>query len=394
MAGLADKDIVIATHVYATGPAQDFRDYLKGRQVRRLLFIGHPLFYDGRMKGSGYELYQAGSKTEERYAPIRKLPALYSYLKALFLNIRWALRFGRKWDAFIGCNNLNALSGIFLKRLGATKKTIYYVIDYNPRRFDNRLLNFIYHKIDQFCVRHSDETWNLSDAMRAARIQYFSFSGGVQIEAPIGVWFDRIKRKQIDEIEKDRLVFLGHVIKKQGIQNVIAAMPEILSRIPRFRFLVIGGGDYIPALKEQAARLHVEDRIEFAGYVVDHSVIEEMLSRSGLAIAMYDRQDDSGNLSFTNFTDPGKLKTYLASGLFVLTTDVPPRARDIEKAGCGRILMNDPASIAQAVVGFMARRDVEELRAKAIGYARRYDWNLIFGQRVAGLWGAAAEASQ
>jgi len=383
MAGLAQKEIIIATHVYATGPAQDLRDYLMGRQVGRLLFIGHPLFYDERLKGSGYELYQAGSKTEEKHAAISRLPELCSYFRALFLNIKWTLRFGRRCDVYIGCNNLNALSGIILKLLGVTKKTIYYVIDYNPRRFGNPLLNFIYHKIDQFCVRHCDETWNLSDVMRTARKDYFGFSGGVQIEVPIGVWFDRIKRKDFSQVERDTLVYMGHVIKKQGIQNVIAAMSEIISKIPKFKFLIIGGGDYVDVLKEQAARLRVEDHLEFTGYVEDHSAIEEMLSKSGVAISMYEKHDDLGGLSFTHFTDPGKLKYYLASGLFVLTTDVPPRAREIEKAGCGRIVQNEPGSIACAVIEFMVRGDTEQLRANAIDYARQYDWNLIFGKRIA-----------
>lgn len=388
MAGIKERKVIIATHVYATGPAQEFRDFLVGQRVAKLLFIGHPLFFDARLRGSGRERYEHGDKVEEKFQRIRRMPALYSYVRAFFLNIGWGMRSGDGWDLFVGCNNLNALSGLVLRAMGMVEKVVYYVVDYNPRRFSNPILNFLYHRIDQFCVRHCDETWNLSDAMRTARLRYFRFEGGRQIEVPMGVWFDRIRRKAGSGVHRFTLVFMGHVIKKQGIQNVIAAMPKILAKIPGFRFKVIGGGNFLDDLKNQSRLLGVEASVEFTGYIDDHAVVEELMSGCGLAISMYEKFDDAGDLSFTNFTDPGKLKNYLASGLFVLTTDVPPRAVDLEKTGCGKIVKNDPDSIAEAVTTFMFSQDMERLRANAVEYARRYDWNVIFGQRTAALWPA------
>jgi len=42
-----------------------------------------------------------------------------------------------------------------------------------------------------------------------------------------------------------------------------------------------------------------------------------------LGVALYDKYDEFGNLSYTYFADPMKIKVYLAAGVPVMTTDVP-----------------------------------------------------------------------
>lgn len=375
----ANKKIIIATHVYATGPALDLRDYLISEQTERLLFIGHPLLYDQKLKGSGYELYEQGEKKVENYQEIKKIPTLISYFKDVTLTIWYVLRTKKRWDLFVGNDPLNAVSGIILKKLGLVKKCSYYVIDYNPRRFQNSVLNRIYHLLDQFCVKNCDESWNLSPRMQEGRRQYFGFSGGLQRVIPIGIWFERFPRYQLEDIDAHSLVFMGHILKKQGVQYVIQAVPKIIEQIKDFRFHVLGGGEYLDELKKQVQDLGIDAYVSFSGFIKDHHEIEERLCRCAVAVAMYELHDEHGNLSFTYFADPGKLKSYLASGLCVLLSDVSYNAKEIEEAGCGKIINNEPDTIASAVISFM--RDSESLRqyrSEAVAYASRYNWPDIF----------------
>ena len=166
---IENKKIIVATHVYADGPAQALRDYLISSKAARALFIGHPLFYNRMLKGSGYELYEKGERKKISYPEIKRLPEIIAYFKAVVLNIIWAIRFGKKWDLYVGSNNLNAFSGVVLRWLGIVDKTAYYVIDYTPKRFNNPILNWIYHCLDRFCVKNCDETWNLSARMEQGR---------------------------------------------------------------------------------------------------------------------------------------------------------------------------------------------------------------------------------
>lgn len=379
MVELENKKIIIATHVYATGPAQDLREYLLNNKVGKLLFVGHPLFFDKKLNGSGYEIYRNGKLIKEKYGKIKKIIEPISYIKDIILNIVWCHKSGKRWDLYIGSNNLNAFSGIVLKWLGKVDKIIYYVIDYNPKRFENKLLNKIYHFLDQFCVRHCDETWNLSSRMEPARQKYFSFTGGYQKVIPVGIWFDRIKRLDYSEIEKYKLVFMGHILKKQGAQYVLDAIPLIVKKIPDFKFLVIGAGDYLNVLKQKTKSLGIEKFVQFTGYIKKHEEIENMLVRCAIAIALYEKKDEGGNLSFTHFADPAKIKSYLASGLPVLLTDVPHNAKEIEKNKCGIIINYNKDQIANAVINLMQNENkLKEYKKNAVNYAKQFDWNLIF----------------
>ncbi len=379
MTKLENKRIIVSTHVYADGPAQALRDYLLKNRAGQLLFIGHPLFFDARLKGSGYELYEAGEDKKAFHYRIKRLPAIISYLKGVFLDIIWPLRFGRKWDLCVACDNLNAFSGIILHWLGAVDKTVYYVIDYTPRRFKNRLINKIYHFADRFCVRHATQTWNLSGRMIEARKKYFDFSGPKQKVVPIGVWLDRIKPLDFSQIEKHTLVFMGHILKEQGIQYVFEAIPEISREIPDFKFLIIGGGKHLDTLKEQAERLNIGQQVKFTGYVSRHEDIEVLLAKCAVAIVMYQKYTDDGELSWPHFTDSGKIKSYLACGLPVILNDVPPNAGELIKRDCGIVVACNRTEIAQAVISLMKdEQKLRQYRQNAINYSKEFDWNLIF----------------
>jgi len=379
----SNKKIVIATHVYTTGPAQDLRDYLVEQKTKKLLFIGHPLFYKEELKGPGYELYfgNTGEK-KEKYLKIQDNFSVLTYFKDYFRNIRYVIKNGRNWDLYIGSDNLNALSGIMLRKMRFVRKCVYYVIDYNPNRFQNRLMNKIYHKIDQYCVKHCDETWNLSVRMKEGRKKYFNFSGGNQITVPIGIWFERIKPGQ-NKSNFKKLAFMGHILKKQGVQYIVSAIPKIVESIPNFRFEVIGGGEYLLELKKLAKELKIEKHVKFYGFIESHQDVEQLLSSCDVAVAMYEKYDENGNLSFTYFADPGKLKSYLAGGLPIILTDVSYNAKEIEKLGCGKIITQDKESIAKAVVAMLKNEQkLAKMRHSALAYAQEYDWNLIFEKNL------------
>jgi len=371
-------NVVIATHVYTTGPAQDLKDYLNGEKIDNLMFIGHPLFFDKKLKGSGFEKYQKGKLTEENYAPIEKTTAIFSYFKDVWLTIKWVRQSNIKWDLFVGSDNLNALSGLILKKQGYVQKVIYYVIDYNPYRFENKVLNLIYHKIDQFCVKNADETWNLSPRMEWGREKYFGFTSGHQKVVPVGVWTDRINLK-VKKIP-DSLVFMGHITKKQGIQKVLKAIPKIIKKIPGFKFVIIGGGDYLNILVDLANKLKVSKYVEFKGYIKNHQEIEKFLPQYSLAIAPYEKYDEKRHLSFTYFADPAKLKLYLACGLPVLVSDVPYNAKDIESLECGMIIKG---KISEEIINLMSDRNKLQIyQTNVLKYASKFSWQKIFSQNI------------
>ncbi len=377
----SDKSFVISTHVFATGPAQDLKKYLLDHDAKKVFFIGHPLFHDKRLKGSAYEIYEEGQKTKECYTklPSRKINLL-DYILHIFRSVLWVLRSGFEYDLYVGSDNVNAMAGVILKRLGRVRKNVYYVIDYNPHRFSNKLMNSMYHWADRICVKNCDETWNLSARMEEARKEYFGFSGGNQKVVPIGVWLNRIHPRPFDEREKHTAVFMGHVTKKQGVQYVIGAMPEIIKFIPDFKLLIIGDGDYLPGLKELANKLDVSEKVDFKGYVENAEDVEILISKCAVAVALYDKYDDAGNLSFTYFADPAKIKLYLACGLEVLTSAFVSEMEQYKPENLSNETQ-EKSFFANSLIDIL-KDDHKDIRLITRSFVKSYDWEFIFNSAI------------
>jgi len=376
---LENKKYIIASHVFATGPAQYLEEYLKDFvKADDLLFIGHPLFYREGEKGSGYKYYKNGDLIKEKYLSNWKLPSVVGYLKDVIFSIYWVLTRNTKWDLFVGSGNINAFVGILLRKIGRVEKVVFYTIDYVPQRFENNLLNNLYNWVDKYCVKNADRTWNLSSRMAEAREIQKGMKRSEynrQVTFPIGIWYNRIKRLPFNEIEKHTLVYMGHLIEKQGVQLVIDAIPDIIKEIPDFKFLVIGTGEYESALKRKVCELNIESFVEFTGFVEDHREIENLLARCACAVALYNKKIDH----WTYYADPGKVKAYLAAGLPVIITDVPSIAREIEAHECGIIVRYEKDDLVNVILSLMNDNHLNKsYRENATKFAKQFDWNVIF----------------
>ena len=381
--------VILAVHVWRDGPAQALRDYLIKKEAD-FMWISHPLYYSSKIDGSGWEIFSRGKSSQKKYLKVRNLPLPLKYSLEILLNI-WFVLFQKNDEEclYIGYNSLNAFSGIILRKLGKVSKAIYYCVDYTPKRFENRILNLIFHRMDQFCVKHADETWGLNEkAMAAARKRFYNFDVyhegySQQKEVPMGFWKERIKIKSFDEINKRQIVFMGSMLEKQGVQFVIKALPKVLEKIPDIRFVVIGDGIYLPQLRKLADELQLDGSIEFTGFMESHEEVEKILVDSALAIAIYEEGNPKTN--FTYYTDQGKIKNYLGCGLPILLSNVPPISREIEDNRCGIIINNDPEIIAGKIVEILEDESfLRSIRANVASYSSQFDWDIIFDKELSG----------
>jgi len=370
--------IVIATHVYSPGPSQEMRKYLIQNKIDELLWISHPLFYDNKLKGSGFEKYIHGKLQIEKYSKIKEESQIKSYILHFYKTIKFVLKNKEKYDLFIGYDNLNALAGIFLKKMKKVKKTIYYVVDYSPIRFENKILNKIYHWIESYCAKNCDETWNLSQRMIDARLKF----KGIKIDSkqkvvPMGIWYNEIKRYKFNEINQHQIVFVGHILEKQGIQYVLNAIPQIIKQIPDIQLIIIGDGPYLQNLKDIVSKLKINKNIEFLGFVKDQNKVNKILAKSALALALYSKEDPLRN--YTYYSDPGKIKTYLGAGVPILITNVPHNAKEIQDKGCGEIVNENKEIISKKIIQIIKNKNIlSQYRKNTEKYAKNFDWNRIF----------------
>ena len=384
---LKETHVVIVTHYLTYGAPQALRDFLNAEKVKSLLFIGHPLISE-ESEGSYSELFEQGCLVNKTILSPRKSIKTVDYFWEILTNMLIVKRQRKKIALYVGADCLNAFAGIMLKWFGVVEKVVFYTIDYVPYRFQNRLMNRVYHWLDRFCVKFADETWNLSQGMAEGREKYYGLKQSVynrQKVVPLGVWLEKVKIKPFDQIDKHKLLFVGHLLKKQGIQHVLRAIPEIIQRIPEFHFLIVGGGEYEADLRKIVEELGIEKQVSFAGWIKDQDrdQLDKMMVDCALAIAMYNKYDELGNLNFTCFTAPGKLKDYLSVGLPILLTDIPYDAVEIEQNECGKIIDTSPETIAASVIEIMGDEEtLKRYRNNALEYIKRFHWRDIFQEAL------------
>ncbi len=377
-----NQKIIIATHEMFYGVPHALRDYLLNKRIKKLTFIGHPLIDQVVDQGkSSIAVYEKGKQVSEKHIT-QSMYGILSYVFDFFLTTYWIIRQGWKYDLFIGVDALNSMSGLILKKIGRVHKVIFYAMDFHPSRFSNHLLNFLYHKLEEICLKNCDEIWNVSPKIAEGRERFLHIS---QIDyrqkvVNSGIWNDKIKKFPFDKIKKHQLLFLGHLLKKQGLQMVLEATPVIVKKIPDFKFKILGGGEYEKDLKKLTKELKIQKYIDFKGWIKDRKVIDTTLGESAAAIVVYVPEKEKIH-NFSYYGDPIKIKEYLASGLPVILTDVPHNAKEIEMRKCGIVVNYQKEEIANAVIKILSNEnELKDYRNNALAYAKEFDWNIIFSK--------------
>lgn len=280
------------------------------------------------------EMYEKNSKVSETIiSPFLYLPLyllckvqnsdnthvsfkLRDLLSVLFIGI-----FIRKnHDIFIGLESINALAGVILKKLGRVHTVIYYVSDYSPKRYRNSIFNAIYLWLDKFCIEHADFTWDVSPAMKEARINtgiLHNYPNKI-LHVPNGVFESQIDPLPISHRIPDSIVYMGLLNPDQhGVDLALKAFKIVLEKRPEATFHVIGGTNresnpFMQMVKD----LGVEKSVIFYGFLPPNKKMSSVINKCYIGVATYRTDKDPRN----RYGDSGKIRQYLACGLPIVAT--------------------------------------------------------------------------
>ncbi len=356
---------------FAEGPAQALRDYLVARGAG-VVTILHPLT---REQGTRHVLttYAGGRRVSER---TRRLPlkAPLSYALDPFVPL-----LPPRVDAWFGFNPLACARGLVARRTGRARRVVLWSVDFVPDRFGaGTLPTRVYDRLDRTCCTRADARIELSEAAREARSRRHGLGADASPThvVPMGAWLDRVVTTPADGFERRRVVFLGHLVARQGVDVLLEALALLKARGEELTADVIGSGPLETALRDRARALGLETTVRFHGFVADHRDVERLLAESSVAVAPY----RPGEGTFTEYADPGKLKAYLAAGLPIVLTDVPPNASELARAAGAEVVPYDATGIADALSRSVASPERwQERRRAALDHARRFDWPILLG---------------
>lgn len=366
MPRIDESTFTIVSNGHVDGPAHAFRDHLVAREAASVRTIFHPLLPD---EGGLHEVtvWERGERRSVRRVRLPSRPPL-TYPLDLLVPPRIP-----RAHAWFGFNALACLSGLVPRRADTV---VYWCVDYADERFGAGLLTRAFNAVDGYCCRRADARFELSEAARLARS---GRHGGKELApahvVPMGAWLDRVPTTPEDGHTARRVVFLGHLVERQGVATLLAALAALDDGV---RADIVGRGPLLESLRSEASRQGISERVSFHGLVPDHQDVEEILAAASVGVAPY----EAG--SFTRYADPGKLKSYLAAGLPIVTTDVPPNARELERAGAAVLADGSPEALAGAIRRLLdSPEEWRNRRAASLGLARRYDWPVVFDDALA-----------
>lgn len=368
--------IVLANGARDSPPASGLLDYLLARGAREVTTVLHPLSVED---GNRHEVtvYRNGRQSHERSV---RLPTRPPYTYPLDAIVPPRLPRVDGWFAF---NNLLCARGLLERQFGRAQIVTYWAVDFVPDRFGaGTVATRVYDAVDKYCCRHADLRIELSEAAlegRDARHALSPGAGAPSAVAPIGAWLDRVPVCAADAWKRRRVVFIGHLVERMGVDTVLEAARILHERGVDFTIDIAGRGPLEDELRASATGTGLDQRVRFHGFISDHRQLEALLADAAVALAPYSTRVES----FTRFADPSKLKSYAAAGLPILMTDVPPNAAELAREAGAEVVRDDPEALASGIERLLSDpAEWSRRRDAALAYARRFDWNNIVAKAL------------
>ena len=371
------QNVVVVTHTFFYGASEALSGYLVGKSISTHWYIGHPLRPEQPMGVS--RMYADGKLTSESRWRVWKSGTLLSYTTDMMCTFLLILRYPRPIELFIGINPLNAFCGIMLRKFKRVERVVFYAIDFVPKRFSWSIVNTLYHRLESYVVRNADVCWNVSPKIAEGRERYLGIDSEKyqQQVVPIGIW-QKDMASDIKRANDNRIIFVGHLLEKQGVQVVLRALPKVIKYIPDVTFTIIGGGEYENTLRALSNSLRLDSHVKFLGWESRQEMIRNKLLRSDIAVAVYS-SDGEKDTNFTYYADPTKIKTYLSCGLPVVLTPVSYNAKELERKGAAYLVKYTEEDVSTVLISLLTHLEkLRKAKQNALACVRAYTWERIF----------------
>lgn len=205
--------------------------------------------------------------------------------------------------------------------------------------------------LETYVVRRADAIAVICEGLRSDLVAR-GIDGGKVMVSPNGVDLelfgdppppDRELAERLGLIDKDVVGFIGSFYDYEGLDDLIAAMPELIAARPKAHLLLVGGGPMEEELRAQATRSPAGGRIHFVGRV-PHEEVERYYSLTD--ILAYPRKA----MRLTDLVTPLKPLEAMAQRRLVAASDVGGHRELIEDGVTGTLFAPDsPAALARAL---------------------------------------------
>lgn len=279
---------------------------------------------------------------------------------------------------YIGIDPLNVLPGLILKLFGKINKTVFYTADYANNRFENRLLNSIYHFIDKLACKYSDEVWNVSTRIVGVRRTMSISKDKIYFvpNSPFKIWNDNSKK-----IAKNRneLIVVTTLADSIHFDNLFRAISLIKVTFPSIHLYIVGVKRTDEKMSKRLQHYNLYDNITIIPFM-EYDQLQLLVGRVGAGIALY-----SNTFPWTYYCDSMKARDYLAAGCPVIISNFVSTADDIASCKAGySVDSSSYREIQDAIEKYMhlSEGEYDCMSRNALSLAKKNDISKILNKRI------------
>ncbi len=161
----------------------------------------------------------------------------------------------------------------------------------------------------------------------------------------------------------------GTLTQGYGLQTLIQAVPYVLEKVPQARFEILGGGEYLPQLKQLRESLNLQTVVTFPGKVPLEEVPKH-LARAWVGVVPL-LQD-----GYMELLSPNKLFEYIALKIPTVSSDVPGIRAYLTEKHTLFFQPGNPKDLAGKITRLLLNEDLRrEIAENAYQVYERIRWS-------------------
>jgi len=179
---------------------------------------------------------------------------------------------------------------------------------------------------------------------------------------------EKIKKQY--NIKEKLVLYLGQLHGGQYAELFLKAAKQVLEKEKDVKFMVVGGGHYLPSLRQKNHELELDKEVIFTDYT-EYNLIPQYLAAADVCVAAFEDNN------ITKCKSPLKIVEYLAAGKAIVASDVGEVKRMLGDSGI-TVKPGNEEALAQGILRFL--RNDEFRRENEIKARKRaedeYNWKV------------------
>jgi len=165
---------------------------------------------------------------------------------------------------------------------------------------------------------------------------------------------------------KDKVILaVGRLSWQKGFDNLIRALPMVLSKFPEVKLIIVGDGYMKKELENLVYSLGLESKVRLLGFLKDEDLFK--IYKISDLLVIPSNYEPFGIVALEG----------MAAGLPIIATSVDGLKEVMEDAGL-LVPSNHPSNLAQAIINVLSDEALsKELKKKSIEKVKRFSWESL-----------------